>query len=262
MKKFTFIGAGSLQFTTSCMRDLLTFPAFRDCEIALMDVNRENLDNVYRVCLRIREAMNCPDCKITTTMDRVEALRGADAVLCTVFNGGIDIWRHDIEVPKKYGVDTNIGDTRSVSGIFRALRNIPLLLEIVPVGNPDRRILENALLRQIESLAKYQDEGGMWHTLIDDPTSYLEASATSGFGFGILKAVEQGIVPESYRANAMRALQPVLDCIDEKGVVQQVSYGTPMGRESKDFYKQIPLHPMPYGQAMAILFLMEAEAQV
>ena len=44
--------------------------------------------------------------------------------------------------------------------------------------------------------------------------------------------------------------------------VQQVSYGTPMGRESKDFYKQIPLHPMPYGQAMAILFLMEAEAQV
>ena len=68
-------------------------------------------------------------------------------------------------------------------------------------------------------------------------------------------------MPESYRANAMRALQPVLDCIDEKGVVQQVSYGTPMGRESKDFYKQIPLHPMPYGQAMAILFLMEAEAQ-
>ena len=94
------------------------------------------------------------------------------------------------------------------------------------------------------------------------PPSLCEASATSGFGFGILKAVEQGIVPESYRANAMRALQPVLDCIDEKGVVQQVSYGTPMGRESKDFYKQIPLHPMPYGQAMAILFLMEAEAQV
>ena len=58
MKKFTFIGAGCLLFTVSCMRDLLTFPAFRDCEICLMDINRENLDNVYRVCLRIREAMN------------------------------------------------------------------------------------------------------------------------------------------------------------------------------------------------------------
>ena len=130
MKKFTFIGAGSLQFTVSCMRDLLTFPEFRDCEICLMDINRENLDNVYRVCLRIRDAMNCPDCNITATMDRTEALKGADGVLCTVFNGGIEIWRHDIEIPKKYGVDTNVGDTRSVSGIFRALRNIPLLLDI------------------------------------------------------------------------------------------------------------------------------------
>lgn len=130
MKKFAFIGAGSLQFTTSCMRDLLTFPAFKDCEIALMDRNPNNLENVRKVCQRIKEAMECPDCKITTTTDRAEALKGADGVLCTVFNGGIDIWRHDIEVPKKYGVDTNIGDTRSVSGIFRALRNIPLLLEI------------------------------------------------------------------------------------------------------------------------------------
>lgn len=130
MKKFTFIGAGSLQFTVSCMRDLLTFPAFRDCEIALMDINEENLNNVYQVCLRIKEAMNCPDCKVTRTMDRAEALKGADGVLCTVFNGGIEIWRHDIEIPKKYGVDINVGDTRSVSGIFRALRNIPLLLDI------------------------------------------------------------------------------------------------------------------------------------
>ena len=121
---------------------------------------------------------------------------------------------------------------------------IPLLLEIVPVGNPDRRILENALLRQIESLAKYQDEGGMVaHPDSTTRPPYLEASATSGFGLAIREAVEQGIVPESYRANAMRALQPVLDCIDEKGVVQQVSYGTPMGRESKDFYKQIPPAP-------------------
>ena len=130
MKKFTFIGAGSLQFTVSCMRDLLTFPAFRDCEIALMDINEENLNHVYQVCLRIREAMNCPDCKVTRTMDRAEALKGADGVLCTVFNGGIEIWRHDIEIPKKYGVDINVGDTRSVSGIFRALRNLPLLLDI------------------------------------------------------------------------------------------------------------------------------------
>ena len=131
MKKITFIGAGSLQFTSSCVRDLLTFPAFRSCEFALMDNNRKNLDNIVKVVEKIIFAMGCADtCKITPTMDRAEALKGADGVLCTVFNGDIDVWQHEILIPKKYGVDINIGDTRSVSGIFRALRNIPLMLDI------------------------------------------------------------------------------------------------------------------------------------
>ena len=128
--KFAFIGAGSLQFTTSCMRDLLTFDAFKDAEFALMDTNAENLKNITHVCEKIAEVMECPRVKITPTDDRIEALKGADGVLCTVFNGDVDIWRHEIEIPKKYGVDINVGDTRSVSGIFRALRNIPLMLDI------------------------------------------------------------------------------------------------------------------------------------
>ncbi len=128
--KFAFIGAGSLQFTTSCMRDLLTFDAFKDAEFALMDTNAENLKNITHVCEKIAEVMECPKVKITPTDDRIEALKGADGVLCTVFNGDVDIWRHEIEIPKKYGVDINVGDTRSVSGIFRALRNIPLMLDI------------------------------------------------------------------------------------------------------------------------------------
>ncbi len=130
MKKIAFIGAGSLQFTSKCVRDMLTFPDFKACEFALMDINRENLDNITKVVCKIVDAMDCPDCVITSTTDRAEALRDADGVLCTVFNGDVDIWRHEIEIPKKYGVDINVGDTRSVSGIFRALRNIPLMLDI------------------------------------------------------------------------------------------------------------------------------------
>lgn len=130
MKKFALIGAGSLQFTSSLVRDLLTFEAFKECEFALMDTDADNLRNITRVCERIIAEMDCPECKITPTMDRAEALKGADGVLCTVFNGDVDIWQHEILIPKKYGVDINVGDTRSVSGIFRALRNIPLMLEI------------------------------------------------------------------------------------------------------------------------------------
>ena len=131
MKKFAFIGAGSLKFTSRCITDLLLFPAFRDCEFALMDTNKQNLDNIVRVVEKIVFEMGYAEtCKITPTMDRSEALKGADGVLCTVFNGDVDIWQYDILIPKKYGVDINVGDTRSVSGIFRALRNIPLMLDI------------------------------------------------------------------------------------------------------------------------------------
>ena len=130
MKKFAFIGAGSLQFTTSCIRDLLTFPAFKKSEFALMDINPVNLSGIEKAVKKIIKEMDCPDCIITTTANRSEALKNADGVLCTVFNGDIDIWQYDIIVPKKYGVDINVGDTRRVSGIFRALRNIPLMLDI------------------------------------------------------------------------------------------------------------------------------------
>ncbi|MCQ2431323.1 MAG: alpha-glucosidase/alpha-galactosidase [Clostridia bacterium] len=129
-RKFAFIGAGSMGFTRTIVKDLLTFPAFEDCEIALMDINPERLDCIGAACEKIRSYMGKDGCTITKTLNRAEALDGADGVLCTVFNGDIDVWRHEIEIPKEYGVDINIGDTRSVSGIFRAMRNIPLMLDI------------------------------------------------------------------------------------------------------------------------------------
>ena len=110
---------------------------------------------------------------------------------------------------------------------------------------------------QIQALCRYQDASGMWHTLIDDPTSYVESSATCGFGYGILKAVHTGLLGPEYEQTALAALEPILGYIDEDGVVSQVSYGTPMGRQSKDFYKNIELRQMPYGQALAMLFLAE-----
>ena len=134
---------------------------------------------------------------------------------------------------------------------------IPEFLQTVKCDPSTAEALTNVLCRQLESLKKYQNPNGMWHTLIDDPTSYVEASATCGFGYGILKAVHAGIVDASYEAVAMRALEPMLSYIGDDGVVQQVSYGTPMGRDSKDFYKNIEIKPMPYGQALAMLFLIE-----
>lgn len=134
---------------------------------------------------------------------------------------------------------------------------IPEFLQMVSCDADVKQELTRVLLRQIESLVKYQNENGMWHTLIDDPTSYVESSATCGFGYGILKAVHTGLIDPVYADAAWKATEPMLGYIADDGVVHQVSYGTPMGRETKDFYKNIALKPMPYGQALAMLFLAE-----
>lgn len=134
---------------------------------------------------------------------------------------------------------------------------IPEFLDMVECAAPVKRALTQLLRDQVDSLEANQDPGGMWHTLIDDPTSYVETSATCGFAYGILRGVHSGLLEERYEAVAMKALDPVLDLIAPDGVVDQVSYGTPMGRESKEFYKQIEIKPMPYGQALAMLLLIE-----
>ena len=129
LRKIAFIGAGSFGFTRSLVRDILSFPAFQDATIALMDIDPERLDAIRRACDRIVEEGKYP-AKVVATLDRKEALMGADGVITTILQGGCDVWQHDILIPKKYGVDTNVGDTRGPSGIFRYLRTINPILEI------------------------------------------------------------------------------------------------------------------------------------
>ena len=129
MAKFTFIGAGSFGFTRKLVKDILSFPVFSDATIALMDINEERLTYITRAVEKIVKAGNY-GAKVISTMNRREALEGADGVLCTILNGEVDVWRYDFEIPKEYGVDVCVGDTRGPSGIFRALRTIPVMLDI------------------------------------------------------------------------------------------------------------------------------------
>lgn len=129
MKKIAFIGAGSYGFTRVLVRDILSFPALADCTIVLMDIHDEKLELAKKAVEHIVEVGRYP-AKVVATKSRAEALQDADGVVCTILAGGIDVWRKDIEIPKKYGVDINVGDTRGPAGIFRALRTIPVMLDI------------------------------------------------------------------------------------------------------------------------------------
>lgn len=130
-------------------------------------------------------------------------------------------------------------------------------LDIVPLPEGVRAVLLTALERQADALLPLQTADGMWRTLLDDPTSYVESSATAGFAYGLLKAVRKGFLPERFRESGWRAVRAVLGRIDRDGLVQQVSYGTCVG-DDLDYYRNIALHPMPYGQAMALLMLAES----
>jgi len=130
MTKIAFVGAGSLEFTAGLVRDILTFPLLQDASLALMDINAERLDFARQTVTKIIAAGRYP-ATLSATLSRAEALEGADVVLTTILSGSTEVWRHDIEIPKKYGVDTSVGDTRGPSGIFRFLRTLPPMLDIV-----------------------------------------------------------------------------------------------------------------------------------
>jgi len=129
MTKIAFIGAGSFGFTRGLVRDIWTFPLLEDAELALMDIDKERLGFSTQAVKSIIKEGKRP-AKVTSTTSRRKALEGADAVIVTILVGSTDVWKHDILIPKKFGVDTNVGDTRGPSGIFRALRTIPVMVDI------------------------------------------------------------------------------------------------------------------------------------
>ena len=164
------------------------------------------------------------------------------------------LWFHGWTFDRRH----NFADALWARGNCWVTIAIPEILEMLdlPEGDAFRTFLIDTLAAQVKSLAAHQDASGLWHTLIIDPSSYLEASATAGFAYGILKAVRMGYLPAEYEPIGIRAIRAVLANIDETGELKQVSFGTAMG-DTLQFYKDIPLTSMPYGQSLAICALAE-----
>ncbi len=127
--KIAMIGAGSVGFTRRIMMDLLTVPEFADTHFALMDISEQNLSMVSQLCDRDIKANGLP-ATVSSTLDRREAIKDADYVICMIRQGGLDAFKLDIDIPLKYGVDQCVGDTICAGGIMYAQRTIPVLLDI------------------------------------------------------------------------------------------------------------------------------------
>ena len=130
MIKLTIIGAGSAVFTKNIVTDLLSVEKFKNMEIALQDIDPVRLKASHELLNVISQKLNASP-KITSHTDRRESLVGANFVQTTIQVGGYKPSTViDFEIPSQYGLKQTIADTLGIGGIMRALRTIPVLLDI------------------------------------------------------------------------------------------------------------------------------------
>ncbi len=142
MPKIAIIGAGGYVFPLRLIGDLLSFPALRESELALMDIDLGRAERTAGAARELVEHYGFPT-RIETTDDRRRALDGADYVIVTFQVGGLEAYRTDVEIPRRYGLDQTVGDTLGPGGVFRFLRSAPVYRAI---AEDMRELCPDALL--------------------------------------------------------------------------------------------------------------------
>ncbi len=129
-KKITFIGAGSTVFAKNLIGDILSLPELADSKICLYDINENRLKTSEVVARRIAQTLGAPS-TIEVTTDRSRALEGASyAINMSQVGGYRPCTVTDFEIPKRYGLRQTIADTLGIGGIMRAVRTIPVLIDM------------------------------------------------------------------------------------------------------------------------------------
>lgn len=127
--RIAFIGAGSVVFTKNLLGDILEFPALREVEIALHDIDPDRLETAEAMARYVAASRGASP-TISAYLDRRRAIDGSDFVLNMVQIGGHDATLRDFELPARYGLRQTIGDTLGIGGIFRTLRTADHMLAL------------------------------------------------------------------------------------------------------------------------------------
>ncbi|MCY8213978.1 alpha-glucosidase/alpha-galactosidase [Bacillus haynesii] len=162
MTKIAFIGAGSTIFAKNVLGDCLMVPAINGFEFALYDIDPKRLKESKDMLEHLKNRYN-DTVSIRAYDDRKEALAGAKYVINAIQVGGYKPCTViDFEIPKKYGLKQTIADTVGIGGIFRALRTIPVLLDMakdIESAAPDAWLLNytNPMASLTGALLRYTD---------------------------------------------------------------------------------------------------------
>jgi alpha-galactosidase len=127
--KIVIIGAGSVAFTPAMLSGFSVDQRYRGATLGFVDINQKALDLASRFARRVSDEFGL-EWKIEASTDRRDILPGSDVVTTSIGVGGLDAWIQDVEIPFKYDVIQPVGDTSGPGGLARALRHIPVLVEV------------------------------------------------------------------------------------------------------------------------------------
>lgn len=130
MPNICFLGAGSF-FTRHLATDVMQVPAIGHGEFRLVDIDAERLELSARFVQRIADLVGNGRWTVSATTDRRQALPGSDYVINCIEVAGTETVRHDNDIPLKYGVSQCIGDTIGPGGLFKALRTVPVWIDVL-----------------------------------------------------------------------------------------------------------------------------------
>ena len=122
----TMLGAGSF-FTYSILKDIVQIPGNSGGSLRLVDVDESRL----KLAQRLMEMVGGDKWQVIATTDRREVLEGTDYIVNSIEVSGLECVRYDNDIPLEFGVSQNIGDTIGPGGLMKALRTVPVYLEIL-----------------------------------------------------------------------------------------------------------------------------------
>ena len=126
-KSIVLLGVGSTYFTHGIIESLCTRGG--EWDVRLVDIDEQCLEIAMLLSQRIIDLYNAP-VKIMGSKDRRKVLPGADAVVSTIGVGGRRAWEKDVTIFRQFNIHQSTGDTYGAGGVSRALRTIPVLVEV------------------------------------------------------------------------------------------------------------------------------------
>lgn len=128
--KIVFLGAGSISFGMSMLRDLATTPELRGSTLTLVTQHADTATRAAALARYLSDKAGAR-LKIEATTDRRSAFNGASFVINATAIERNRLWRLDFEIPRQHGIRQTLGENGGPGGLFFTLRTLPMIFDFV-----------------------------------------------------------------------------------------------------------------------------------